>query len=246
MRNKLQDSDAVLAEKPPISEAMAQMNAPTTDRPTEAEASLLVGWILVCTLGQFIPAALAWVSLMQRIKSPDVLVVPGGPLPYELAKGLNYMLSGGLYGAILGSAQWLVLRRRVPRARSWIIATMIGFGLGGGIFGPIYDVVYRGTADVYISFILSGAVIGAEVGLIQRLVLQEHFSGTSRWVLVNSALGAVIGFEAILCLLILPLLLVILPIVGLVSGITSGTLTSEVLEAFFAEQPAAAIGKMQK
>src|SRR3990172_7647360 len=72
---------------------------------------------------------------------------------------------GLVIGASLGITQWLVVRRQVPRAYMWVLASVmggivigfLGFAMGGPRGGP-----------------LGGSVIGASLGITQWLVLRHR------------------------------------------------------------------------
>jgi hypothetical protein len=79
------------------------------------------------------------------------------------------MLAGAVAGAVIGSAQWLALRRIGADAR-WIAATGVGLALGLGLGFAIFD--YGDTVgDMWIVGALSGAGIGmAQWWLLRGMV----------------------------------------------------------------------------
>jgi hypothetical protein len=86
---------------------------------------------------------------------------------------------GALIGITLGIGQWLVLRRRIPQAYLWVLASVLGgaalsasgFAAGGAVGGP-----------------LGGSAIGASLGIAQWLVLRRRVSRAYRY-LVASIVG---------------------------------------------------------
>ena len=74
---------------------------------------------------------------------------------------------GAVIGITLGTAQWFVLRRRIPQAYLWLLASIAGgavlaasgFAMGEAVGGP-----------------LGGSVIGAALGTAQWLVLRRRIS----------------------------------------------------------------------
>jgi len=84
-------------------------------------------------------------------------------------------VAGGLIaGAILGAAEWFVLRRWVSWL--WIPATSVGMAVGLAAGAALVD---YGTdrADV----VLIGAVTGLGVGVLQTLVLARHQIPDAWW-----------------------------------------------------------------
>ena len=96
---------------------------------------------------------------------------------YEAMGGsLNRILGGATMGAVLGLAQWLVLRRRVSRSSSWILATTVGLAMGWPLGLAIYEAV---GGAMYES--VSGAISGAMISLVYGVV-----TGTALlWLLQN-------------------------------------------------------------
>jgi len=94
-------------------------------------------------------------------------------------------IAGGLIaGAVVGSAQWLALRRFVPWL--WIAATSLGMGVGLAVGAALVDYgIDRGE------LMLMGAVTGLVVGVLQALVLaRQGFAGAAWWVAANPPVWA--------------------------------------------------------
>jgi hypothetical protein len=89
-------------------------------------------------------------------------------------------LAGGLIaGAVVGSAQWLALRRVVSWI--WIAATSIGMSAGLALGAALVDYGI-GRVDL----MLMGAVTGLAVGGLQAVELtRHHISGAAWWAVVN-------------------------------------------------------------
>jgi NhaP-type Na+/H+ or K+/H+ antiporter len=95
------------------------------------------------------------------------------------------MLSGLIGGAVVGTAQWLLLHRRLPHAFWWIAATAIGWAIGWAIGGAVAIAAFYQ--------VMIGATVGACAGIAQWQVLQRHMPGTIWWVLA-SAIGWTAGW----------------------------------------------------
>jgi hypothetical protein len=89
-------------------------------------------------------------------------------------------LAGGLIaGAVIGTAEWFVLRKLVSWL--WIPATVAGMAVGLAAGSALVDYgIDRGD------IVLMGAVTGVGVGVLQALVLARHgISGAFWWALAN-------------------------------------------------------------
>jgi hypothetical protein len=100
-----------------------------------------------------------------------------------------------LLGAGLGIAQWLVLRRRIPRSGRWTWATIAGALVFAAVSQPLGSAVYAiaapnvGQAMAYrVSGLVDVVTFGAFLGLAQWLVLRGQVA-QSGWWLVASAAG---------------------------------------------------------
>ena len=95
-------------------------------------------------------------------------------------------LAGGLIaGAVVGTAQWLALRRVVSWL--WIAATSLGLAAGLGVGAAVVDYgIDRGD------LMIMGAVTGIGVGALQALVLaRAGISGAVWWAVLNPPTWAV-------------------------------------------------------
>lgn len=118
------------------------------------------------------------------------------------------VISGGvglLEGAVVGTAQWLILRRtRLAEigARRWVIATAIGgalpwiIGMGAGTAGP--EGGSPPSAAVMAAMaVAGGAIAGAMLGGCQAFALRHHASRVWRWAAANAA-GWAIGLAIVM------------------------------------------------
>lgn len=105
---------------------------------------------------------------------------------------------GAVYGAILGVAQWLVLRRRIPHSEGWILAT-VGGSLVAWVVGVLVSVLlaltYFGETDYRGSVLPAIALLGAWIGLVlgfaQWTVLRRVYQRATLWVGANVIAWAV-------------------------------------------------------
>ena len=129
-----------------------------------------LGWMLACAASAAV--ALTVTGAVVRAGSLNAAVV--------------WAVFGLVIGASLGITQWLVLRRQIPQAYRWVLASavggavigILGFAMGGPVGGP-----------------LGGAMIGASLGIPQWLVLRHRVSQAYVWVLI-SIVGFALGLSA--------------------------------------------------
>ncbi len=100
---------------------------------------------------------------------------------------LDGVLGGVAAGAVIGLAQWLVLRQRLSLSPWWIAATAAGMGAGLAL-----GIALMGTATDGVALPLRGLVTGAAIGVVQFLVLRARADRAAIWapvVAVGWALG---------------------------------------------------------
>jgi hypothetical protein len=128
-------------------------------------------------------------------------------------------VAGLLAGAGVGGAQWLILRRHLPRAYWWLLATIAGWWLAGGasllvfwaIFGRVYGLVFDiilqvaslGIADIAASLVvglIGWGIVGSLAGLVQWLYLRRHIPKAGWWVAASGgafAAAMVIAYNVV-------------------------------------------------
>lgn len=111
-----------------------------------------IGWILVTMAGQAL--YFIWAFVLHT----DIKTLP------------DSMLSGLVGGLVLGSAQWIFLRRRLKKSRSWIVATILG-----SILGEV--ITYLLPANGHPSFLwaIGPSVITSIVGITTGIALSNNF-----------------------------------------------------------------------
>ncbi len=98
------------------------------------------------------------------------------------------VLGGMAAGAIIGLAQWLVLRQRLSLSPWWIAATAAGMGAGLAL-----GIAMLGTATEGAALPLRGLVTGAAIGSAQWLVFRASTDRAAVWAPVV-ALGWSLGW----------------------------------------------------
>ncbi len=135
-------------------------------------------WVLVTIIGFLV--SLYWVEVGER---PDIRAV-----------------EGAIGGAVIGLAQWLVLRQRFSQAWWWVLASLVSWGLmGGSGFGAVGWVAPRTLSiPLRVAFgVVNGAIVGGLMGMAQWLVLSKQIPKAWRWILANIvawAIGLTLGW----------------------------------------------------
>ena len=108
----------------------------------------------------------------------------------------GFAVFGTVFGAVVGSLQWWVLRKRLSQARWWILATV----LASAILFPTAEVMWNALNDVVSNTVIQEVVILSVMGLVigsaQWLVLRKQLSQSHWWILAN-ILGIAATFFAI-------------------------------------------------
>jgi hypothetical protein len=130
----------------------------------------LIGALVAYGLG-YLPSTLMSLG-EQPAEAPPV--EPPQAMVLLLAAGL-----GALAGTVLSFAQWLALRRRVPRAGLWIPANMLAWAAGMPIIFWAMDVVFQQPSLLQGFPLLAGALLltGAVVGAIHGAFLVKLAGG---------------------------------------------------------------------
>lgn len=114
---------------------------------------------------------------------------------------LPLIVAGLCAGIIPSFAQWLLLRR-VASAWKWIVASIVGLGVGGGLGIFIVSSIARsvGSMSPFVGMAIIGGMAGLGVGLGQWLVLRRRISNIPWWLAANVGalgLGLAIAFSII-------------------------------------------------
>jgi hypothetical protein len=112
----------------------------------------------------------------------------------------------GLVGAVLGTFQAISLRRLLPKPLWWILATVLGLGIGLAaavtvveqigilISGERPHIVQLSTPMRALSFVAVGLVAGTLLGAAQSLVFRRQMPRIRNWV-PATAVGLAAAFS---------------------------------------------------
>jgi hypothetical protein len=139
-----------------------------------AEWGLVLRWVVATTAGWIVGFAIC-----------EAVVKP-------IVDELTHVNSdGAVIGIAIGIGQWLVMKSRINRTRWWILASIIGFGIGKDVADPVALAVSGPMGSV-----LGGLAIGMSLGVAQWLVLRRHVP-EARWWIVASAIAWAVGWAII-------------------------------------------------
>jgi hypothetical protein len=97
---------------------------------------------------------------------------------------------GAVFGATVGTAQWLVLRRVFERVGWWVLLTFIGWVVFWEL--NIMNLLVEAKGIAFIPDLLNLAVFGGILGVLQWLLLRQKIQSAGWWILA-SMVGAMLG-----------------------------------------------------
>jgi hypothetical protein len=127
-------------------------------------------WVISSTLG-WIVGFFSTFLLMGTIGGGEILDSEWG-----FMIGLTIIFTVG--GTCLGTAQWLLLRRMIPRAKLWIL----GYTLGFATLAILYFLLTALNLPEIVSKVIHNGLGGVVVGLVQLRVLQPHVRNARWWI----------------------------------------------------------------
>jgi hypothetical protein len=136
--------------------------------------SLLAGWTVVSSIGW--AAGLAVGMWLTRVATK---------LPWLNEDRFFVYATLISLGLTTGAAQWIVMRRYLPRPVRWVTATLIGYLLclimivGGNLA--------RLSAEGVWDDVLLLVLLGTAIGTSQWWVLRQHYRKAGGWVLATAA-----------------------------------------------------------
>ena len=123
---------------------------------------------------------LCWVAATNAGFFPGLAL--GERLGAPLGEPFSSAVVGGTFGALVGVAQWLVLRRHITRCHHWFTATAIGWFAGGGLGALILTSVLPNVSPGSFTWVLFiGFFAGAVVGIPHRRILLHRGAAVAAW-----------------------------------------------------------------
>ncbi|MEG4590184.1 FHA domain-containing protein, partial [Microcoleus sp. MOSTC5] len=119
-------------------------------------------------------------------------------------------LAWGFYGLVVGTLQWVVLRKQMPKASNWIPATILGYVFYGSLMAASKYISFSSTAspdplrDIGVN--LCG---GGIIGLAQWFhYFRKYISNSAWWILLSittSVLGSLMSVSIVTIVLVFPI-----------------------------------------
>jgi hypothetical protein len=148
-----------------------------------------------CIKGNAMTATTTHSSVFARVRpwwlwiATALAFPPAGYIAHEIVGRVDdvgaAVLSGLITGAVIGTGQWVVLRRRGGSPR-WIVATAAGLGIGLAAGAALVD--YETSLGALMAM---GAVSGVGVGLAQSASFAPLRRHALTWTLATGALWAI-------------------------------------------------------
>jgi hypothetical protein len=136
-------------------------------------------WAIATVVGAGIAWVLGWLPsvVMSFVPAQSPQTVPDSTQGFDMALPVILLLAAAMgvaLGAILGTAQWIALRKHTPKAGWWILANAVAWAIGmvlvfvGTSFIPDSGVV---TPCIITAVVMSVALAGIAVGAIHGIAL---------------------------------------------------------------------------
>lgn len=166
----------------------------------KASAQIIPGWMFILgwTGLSIISLLLAWggtmliLSLIVKVVG-DTIQVAG-----QIHITEDYLASFILIpmlGLIAGLLQFLLIRRLIPRAGGWILATFLGWTITFGIVALVSVLNPSGVVVITLSAVqFLFTFLGAVLGLAQWLVLKSHIRQAGWWILISALAWGLTGW----------------------------------------------------
>ncbi len=156
-----------------------------------------------------------WLLWFSWVAASTAAILLGAGLLYALIfiaqtvnPGLNEDRFAGwimfpLVATLLGLAQWLVLRQRIPRFGWWVLATGAGMPAGVALASGVVQAINHFTGLSWLGyssqprFLFLVGLVGFVLGLAQIPILWRHIRSLALWLLASMVgwlvLGLIVG-----------------------------------------------------
>ena len=124
----------------------------------KAEQSIWLQWMLATTLGGGVGWAVVW--------SWD-----GGK-----REAVYWAVGRAVFGFVVGVAQWFVLKQKFDRAGWWILASTMGWAVGGAVYWAVDKAAVSRAVVGAVVGAVSGAVGGTITGIVLIWLLRHPIS----------------------------------------------------------------------
>ena len=144
----------------------------------------MLWWVLATSVGLVLGGAVAATVEGAVRRSWYGVAMPEAEEVLKSTINVGAMLA--VWGAIVGSVQWTVLRRRLDRAGWWAPATAAGWGLAGvfagGLSALLTDLTPSGSDNITLLSLVVGLVPFVLLpGVFQWFGLRRRVAAAARW-----------------------------------------------------------------
>lgn len=162
------------------------------DHPAKPAWHFYPGWMVLSAGAVAAGAWSAWQMMQQVVRLVGDTVVVSGQQHITEDFLLVYLLLP-VIGVFSGVAQALWLRRSLPQARGWALATLMGWLLPLGV-GALLSALFPAPGEVSPGLMAAGlALVGGSIGLPQWLVLRRHLAYAWVWLVALAAAWGMVG-----------------------------------------------------
>lgn len=140
--------------------------------------------VIVPLLVGFLVGFAQWLVLRQYMTNSHDWILAGGAgwaLGYAIGLWIVQLLSRSplgtwlgyvLFGVLIGLVQWPVLRREIPKASTWVLASLVGWALGAAASYIIVNAIFTGDqASLPLVAVVDSGLTGLVAGGITGLAL---------------------------------------------------------------------------
>src|SRR5271157_408633 len=131
-------------------------------------------WLFATLLGTIIGMAIVFSGLTPLRNNSS-----------QAAQAVRGFVIGAAFGATVGTAQWLVLRRYFDRAGWWALLTFIGWVAYWEL--NTMNLLVKAQGIAFIPDLLNLAIFGVILGVLQWLLLRKKILSAGWWVPANIA-----------------------------------------------------------
>jgi hypothetical protein len=178
-----QNNEEISSMPPPV-EPQYRIDSPNSTHSSHHNASISTRWIQL-------ENKIEW-NFWFRWVGASLSAFTLAPVPFlfdlSIYTGLPISMT------LIGTVQWLVLRRKISGVNWWILATVVGGVIGVFIGGATGWSVTDGMLRNWVKGgFFGGAIGGTVVGIAQWLVIRRKIPKTHWWILACAVSAAIAG-----------------------------------------------------
>lgn len=175
---------------------MTDSSLPTTAIGKQAEVSFVIYWVIACAIGTAVGGTLGIMAGENIGFQLGGFINKLAGTPTEIHNTISSTIAGILNGsvssAVIGFAQWLILRKYLARAGWWIPASMIGVTVGAALNSAgvaFIQMLLGGQTDALALLICGAILLSPFIGLLSAIpewgVLQRQVWRSGWWIVAR-------------------------------------------------------------